>query len=338
VNPSLVNPAELGGILRRGVSAALQPTAHSQSLDGGEASVSASRFPLIGLLYPLNRRMVLGVGYGGYLEQSWGISQSGTEVIDGESIEVFDVVRSTGGLGQIRVSAAYLITPALSVGAMGGVITGNVERLASRAFNDSTLTLRNYSTRVGWEYSGMFGGVGARIDLNPSLRLGASVMMTGDIDADSATGASVPRSYGGGMQVAAGASGRVTRDLMVALGATRQRYPELAGSGDTGRETWTYGGGLEYEGLRSGRRVYPIRLGVRSQELPYHGAAETPAREVSGALGIGFRLAGDEFGPLAVVDVGIERAKRTGLESSALSGGLEDAMWRWTFSLALFGR
>lgn len=338
VNPSLVNPAELGGILRRGVSAALQPSTHSQTVAEGEASVSGSRFPLIGILYPLNRRVALGVGYGGYLEQSWGIEQRGTQVIDGDEVAVTDVIRSTGGLGQIRVSAAYLLTPSLSLGAMGGVITGNLERTATRAFNDSSLTLRNFSTRASWEYGGVFGGLGARYDINPGLRVGASMMLTSDIDADSATGASAPRTYGGGMQLAGGASGRVSPDLMLTVGAVRQRFPEIEGTTDQGRETWTFGGGLEYEGLRSGRRVFPFRLGVRSQELPYYGPGEEPAKEIAGSLGAGFRLAGDESGPLAVVDVGLERAKRTGLESSRLAGGLEDSMWRFTFSLALFGR
>lgn len=338
VNPSLVNPAELGGLVRRGVSAALQPTAHSQSVGDEQADVSASRFPLIGILYPINRRIALGVGYGGYLEQGWGISQRSTQAIDGRQVEVHDVVQSTGGIGQVRLSAAYLVTPALSLGLMGGVLTGNLDRLASRAFNDTTLTLRNYATSVRWEYGGLFGGAGVRYDVNPGLRVGASFMVTGDIDADSVAGTAAPRSYGGAMQITAGASGRVTRDLLLALGAARQRFPQLAEGDHEGRETWTAGASIEYEGLRGGRRVYPVRLGARWQQLPYYGTGEEPAKELTGAFGVGFRLAGDESGPLAVVDVGVERAQRTGLDSSALAGGVEDSMWRFTFSLALFGR
>src|SRR5690606_8539177 len=126
VNPSLVNPAELGGIMRRGVSAALQPVSHDMTLGDDQASLSATRFPLLGIIYPLNNRLTLGVGYGGYLEQSWGVRETGTVAIDGRDVAFEDVSRASGGLGQIRLSAAYLLTPALSVGATGGVMTGNV--------------------------------------------------------------------------------------------------------------------------------------------------------------------------------------------------------------------
>src|SRR5690606_39001335 len=202
----------------------------------------------------------LGVGYGGYLEQSWGVRETGTVAIDGRDVAFEDVSRASGGLGQIRLSAAYLLTPALSVGATGGVITGNVDRVVTRAFNDSTLTLRDFSTRVAWEYSGLVAGLGARYDVNEALRVGVSMTMTGDIDADSAVGAASSRTYDGALQLAAGASGRINRDLVLALGAVRHRYPEPTGDLAIGRDTWTVGGGLEYEGLRAGRRVFPLRL------------------------------------------------------------------------------
>jgi hypothetical protein len=259
-------------------------------------------------------------------------------VIAGSRVPVEDVVSSTGGLGQIRVSAAYALAPALALGAAGGVLTGNLDRSARRTFTDSTNTLREFNTRLRWEYAGYFAAVGARADLTPALRLGVSAMFTTELTADSAAGGAAPRDYASALQLAAGASGRITGDLMLALGVVRNRYPGISGEGDLGRDTWTFGGGVEYEGLRTGRRTFPIRLGLRVQDLPYYGRDEEPAKETAGMFGLGFRLAGDEAGPLAVVDLGVERARRTGLEGTALSAGLEDSLWRVTFSLALFGR
>jgi hypothetical protein len=140
------------------------------------------------------------------------------------------------------------------------------------------------------------------------------------------------------MTAAAGASGQVTPDFMVAVGVTRQRFPEIESGAEGARETWSFGGGVEYSGLRSGRRSFPLRIGGRVQELPYHGVGEKPAREVSAGFGLGLRLAADAAGPLAVLDTGIERARRTGLAGSAVPGGIEETLWRWTFSLSLFGR
>ena len=110
----------------------------------------------------------------------------------------------------------------------------------------------------------------------------------------------------------------------------------MAGSGGASRETWAFGGGLEYSGLRSGRRTFPIRVGARWQQLPYHAIGEEAAREVAGGVGIGFRLATDATGPLAVLDTGLERARRTGLAGSAIAEGIEESLWRWTLSLSLF--
>jgi len=338
VNPALINPAELGGG-RRGVTAVLQPTSHALQLGAAEGDVSASRFPLIGILYPVSPRLSLGLGYAGYLEQSWAVRTTGEVVVGGEAVEVEDVVQTVGGLGQIRASAAYALSESFAVGVAGGAMSGSLDRTAARAFMDSTFTLREFSTRLGWKYGGYFGSVGARWDVTSALRLGASALLSTELDADSTAGVANPRSYDGAMQLAAGASGRITQDLTIAIGAMRNRYPGLGDtSTDLGRETWTYGGGLEYEGLTAGRRTFPFRLGARLQQLPYYGTGEEPAREVSGTFGVGFRLAGDASGPLAVVDFAAERAKRTGLQGTALGDGMEESVWRWTFSLALFGR
>ena len=336
VNPSLVNPAELAAV-RRGVTAVLQPATHSLQLGGGEEDVSSTRFPLLSLLYPVNERLVFGLGYGGYLEQSWGVQASGTLPI-GDGLDYDDVARSRGGLSQLRLSAAYALSPALSVGAAAVMITGNLDRSLTRTFDVSTASFRNFSTRLRREYGGAIGAVGAQWQPLPALRLAASLALTTDIDADSAAGPAQSRSYGSTMIAAAGASGELTSDLLVAIGATRQRFPELDSEVEASRETWAFGGGLEYSGLRSGRRTFPIRVGARWQQLPYHAIGEEAAREVAGGVGIGFRLATDATGPLAVLDTGLERARRTGLAGSAIAEGIEESLWRWTLSLSLFGR
>lgn len=342
LNPSQLNPAEIGTI-RRGASAVLQPTSAAVNTGSAEDHVSATRFPMFGMLYPATPRLTLGIGYAGYLEQTWAVRTADTVAIAGRNEPVEDVVSSTGGLGQIRLAAAYALTQSFSLGFSSGVLTGNLDRRARRTFTaDTSGTLGEFSTRLRWEYGGYFAGAGARWDPTPAIRLGASALVTTSLSADSAQGTAVSREYDRAYQFAAGASGRVTGDLMVALGAVRDRYPGLQPSGTAGvdrqRDTWTYGGGVEYEGLRTGRRIFPVRLGMRVRQLPYFRDGETPAQETAGLLGVGFRLAGDESGPLAVVDIGMERARRTGLRGTALGDGLRERLWRWTFSLALFGR
>jgi hypothetical protein len=336
VNPSLVNPAELAAV-RRGVTAVLQPASHSIATGDGKEDVGSTRFPLLSLLYPINERLLVGLGYGGYLDQSWGVRATGTLPID-DGLDYDDVIRSRGGLAQVRVTAAYAISPTLSVGAAAGLLTGNLDRNLTRTFSDTSATHRNFSTRLRWEYSGMLGAVGAQWQPVPRVRLGASLALTSDIDADSVAGPAEPRSYGAAMIAAAGASGLLTPDLLLAIGATRHRFPEIDTPVESSRDTWAFGGGLEYSGIQSGRRSFPLRAGARVQQLPYFAVGEEPAKEVAAGVGVGFRLATDASGPLAVLDMGIERARRTGLAGDALANGVEESLWRWTFSLSLFGR
>ena len=105
----------------------------------------------------------------------------------------------------------------------------------------------------------------------------------------------------------------------------------------TARPTWDVGAGLEWEQLRTGRRVFPLRAGVRFSQLPFHQTDEEPAKEVSGSLGVGLRLVADEFGPLAMGDIGLERGRRTGW-AGPIAGGLTENFWRFTASITLFGR
>jgi len=338
LNPSLVNPAEIWSA-RRGVTAVLQPSWYSVDTGTTADRVSATRFPMFGVIYPVRPQLTVGLGYAGFLEQSWAVQVDDSVVVEGAPVPIQDVLQSTGGLGQIRLAAAYALSPALTLGMSGGVLTGNVDRTATRTFvDDTTGTLRGFSTEARWEYSGWIGGLGARWDPVPALRLGVSAMLTTALAADSADGDATSQTHQPGFQLAAGASGQITGALVLALGAARSRYPGIKSGPDMDRDTWTVGGGLEYEGLSRGVRTYPVRLGLRLRQLPYYGQGETAAREVATTFGIGFRLAGDESGPLAVIDLGIERARRTGLGSPTLINGLEDRVWRCTFSLALFGR
>jgi hypothetical protein len=325
-NTSLTNPAELAGITQRGVSAALQPVSTSFDVDGAEDGTSATRFPLIAVIYPLSGRLVTSVGYGSFLEQSWGVLTQSTEVIGGNTYTITDVLRSRGGVAQARLSAAYSVTPSLAVGAGAGLLTGNVTRQAARAFVDSAgLQFRTFNHEFGWRYSGVVGVVGARWDLLGRVRLAGSAMFGGDVTATGFTDDSEDRTYGGPRELSAGASARVSPLLLATGGAVWSRMPTTDGPVES-RETLRVGGGLEYQGVRSGVRTYPLRLGAHYAELPYHRTG----------AGVGFLL-GDAAAPAAVADIGIERGRRTGLNSAA-GDELSESLWRFSVSLSLFAR
>ena len=100
LNQSMVNPAEIAGFSRRGVTAALQPTMTDITIGDASDNVSGSRFPLMHAVLPVGSRVVLGLGYGASYDQFWSIRMQDTVMIGDSEVGVTDVVRSDGGLGQ----------------------------------------------------------------------------------------------------------------------------------------------------------------------------------------------------------------------------------------------
>ena len=342
LNTSLVNPAEVAGVQRRGVMAALQPVSSEFELLGQTASVSGTRFPLIGVILPVSR-FVLTIGYGAAFDQSWGVETHDTVVLNGVDVPVRDIVESTGGISQARIGVATMVTSNFALGASVGLYTGVLDRNVTRVFEDESGTYAPFTTGLRWDYTGPTATIGARWDPDAALRLGAAVTVNGDLEANGKQGGALDRSFKLPVRVDLGASGMLASDLLAAVNAQYARVEDGEASGPgfgaVGQSTWRYGGGLEWLGLGNARRTYPIRLGAQVSDLPYFTPGEEPAREVTFGGGVGFRLAADASGPLAVADMALERGERSGL-ASEINGadGLNESFWRFTFSLALFGR
>lgn len=343
LNMSMVNPAEIAGFSRRGVTAALQPTMTDITIGDASDNVSGTRFPLMHAVLPVGSRVVLGLGYGASYDQFWSIQMQDTVMIGSSEVGVTDVVRSDGGLGQARLSAAVTLSPSFAVGAAVGLHTGSLERQVDRTFGDSTVNYTPYTTQIRWDYSGIVGVVGARWDPDPALRLAASATFGGDIDADGKEGDAVSRSFSTPLRVAFGASGLLGTELIATVGAEWSEAEAESEGGAalplaTADQTWRVGGGVEWTGRPEATRSFPIRIGGSWANLPYHLADEEEATEWTVGGGIGLRLADAAREPYAAADVTLERGSRTGFTSSTLASGLEESFWRVTISLSLFGR
>jgi hypothetical protein len=161
------------------------------------------------------------------------------------------------------------------------------------------------------------------------------MMFGGTLDATGDSAFDNDRQYDAPMQFDGGVSARINRNLLAAAGVTWSRPPATEGETVT-RDTWRVGGGVEFEGVRSAQRTYPVRIGARWGQLPYHLQGEEPATEWAVGGGVGFRL-GNPVDPAAVFDLAVERGARNGLDGSTLPGGLSEKLWRVTISLSLFG-
>lgn len=344
LSTSLINPAEAGGILRRGFTASFQPWGASAELNGEEDDVSGTRFPMMALFYPI-RRFTFTLGYSGLYDQSWAIIAQGAQDIGGQMVQFDDVVRSAGGINEFKLGAAYYVNERLSIGASLGLNTGFVQRNTTRQFPDTALDLLSFERTARWQYSGPAASIGLRWDPIHAVRVGASVAWSGDLEAepDSATSAGM-HEYQMPLRLAVGASASLSPRLTLAASATHFAF----GSGSyaaPGTSTQTvadavteFGAGLEWSEIRTATRVFPLRLGYRMTKLPFHKTNESAADEWSVSGGLGLQLVQDDFGPLAVADIGFERGSRSGWETNASPDGLSEKFWRATVSISLFGR
>lgn len=342
LSTSMMNPADQAGIFRRGVAASFQPWSGTANFNNEEGDLSGTRFPVMQIFYPAGRFTVT-LGYAGMVDQSWAIIAESEEVLGGETVPITDVVRSSGGIGEAKLGAGYYMNEKLSFGASVGLHTGNVQRSIRREYGDSAL-LRPFSTMHIWEYSGPTAAVGMRWDPVRAVRVGASVSWSGTLDAKPDSGTAGSYSYDMPVRFNAGASAQIAPNLLVAASASMANW----GSGTysapgtntstVAQRTLDIGGGLEWSQLRAGERIFPLRIGARRTQLPFHGNSESAASEFTVSGGLGFQLAGDDFGPLAMADLGFERGKRNGWESTANPDGLSETFWRMTVSVSLFGR
>ena len=343
LSTTLLNPAEQGGTVRRGVSATLQPWGGSADINGESDRVGGTRFPLFQVLYPY-RRTTFSIGYAGVLDQSWSIVADGQTTLGNETVATRDVVKSLGGINELRIGSAYYVNTSLSIGAALGVHTGGVDRTVSRSFPDTATSLLGFTTRERWTYTGPLASLGVRWDPRPATRIGASVTWSGELKAKPKEGTTTEFAYDMPIRFAAGASGRVSTNLMLAASATLSSFGSgnYAAPGMTGttvaEKALDFGGGLEWEGMRKGDRIYPLRLGARYSKLPFHNQNESAPKEWAASAGLGLRLVQDDYGPLAVGDIGFERGKRDGWTSTVVADGLSETFWRFTATISLFGR
>ena len=346
ISMSLINPADISGLLRRGGSATMSPLWNTVDLGNGSEKIGGSRFPLLRVFYPVNVKLAASLAYGGYLDQTWGVQVDGREILGTDTVKTSDVITSVGGVSQLRLGLAYAVSRKLAVGVSGGMMTGSLDRAVLRTFADSVFD--PFESRLRWSYRAPQGAVGLRFDPVEGARIGASVAFTGKLKANAEDSVAENRQYGSAMQMNVGASALVAPALMVVAGVTRDKYPEMTAAsavtptglsaGASTRDTWTYGGGLEYTGLRSGTRTFPFRLGYRMQQLPYAGAEEEAPKESALTIGSGYNLATEAGTPQALIDISIERASRTGLTGAVAPNGLKENFWRMNFTLSLFGR
>lgn len=326
------NPAGAAGLPAAGLRVSFQMDGFDAEYSGRSADGSTARFPMVMGAFPFSNRFSATIGFAGFLDQNWAFEQRDTLVVSGDSVEVIDRLASEGGASRVRLGAAYRLLPSLSVGLGAELFTGGAERVAGRIFPGQNAPACCTAT---WTYKGT--GMLASVDWTPSeaFTMALSASAGGTLKAERTSGAEgVDHEYDLPVLLNAGASGQVASSLMVTLGGQWGGWSTLndalAEEGGA-RDSWSVQGGVEAEGFRLLGLSLPLRVGMRTERLPFRfRAAEAGwADETAFTGGTGLTLGGGA----ASVDLAVERGTR-----GSADAGLEESYWRFLLTATVLGR
>ena len=316
-----------------------QPTWVDYTRESGDAGTfQGTRFPNMGIAYPLFNAGVVTFSFESFLDQRYQAQRPVMLDLGEGTVEATDRFSSTGGVSQIRLGFAKGVARNVRIGVSAGRYTGSITRRLERLFpapsdSSSATQVERYQSGGLWTYSGYAFTGGASISLGSiaeatgSFTWSTSLNATPSIDTEGAK-----RSYGLPLQLRLGATALLAPGLALTAGYTTADWSvvddDLLEGASTGRAN-SFGVGLELSRARFFAREMPLRFGYRKSDLPFALGAGS-ATESVWAGGIGLRLS--QIGDLvrAGVDVAVEKGDR--VEST-----LKESFWRATLSVKVSG-
>lgn len=321
---SSINPAALVLQPQGSVFAQYDPELRTVTTSAGSAHTTTARFPNVGAVLPVNRRLVLGASASTFLDRTWETNTSRTQQFGpvDTAVTFNERRRSEGGIEDLRLAAGYALTPSVRVGIAAHGYTGSTRVTASELFGD-TLQYRDVSQVSNVSYGGAAFSAGVIFDLLPKLNISLSGRKGGNatmyVNDSAATHGHIPDRYSGsitfeglpGTVLAA----RYSRELWSQMGS-------LSASGAAAVDATDMSLGAESAGPRLGGYPLLLRAGIRRRDLPFP-VNGTTVRETSFGGGVGLPIAYDRV----TFDVAVLRSNRTGV------AGVDEHAYNLSFGL-----
>ena len=302
-----------------------------------DGSFTGTRFPMIGIAYPLPNLGVASLSFGTNVDQEFSVSR--TSDIDlggsGSTARVTDRFSSEGGLATLRLGFARRLGPSLAVGATVGTYTGDVSRVFTRTFDSiqADAPVPDFNVGGQWRYGGMSWSVGAAFDVGEVARMSASYSDGGTLDAkptgDTDGGA---EAFPMPSELRVGGTALLAPELALTAGLVRADWSDTGAlyDGVDGFATTTWGSGVEFTGANILGKPGAVRLGYRSGGLPFAptGSDDPSERIFSGGIGLDLLQNGDLV--VASSDFTLERGSRT-------IGAVSEDFWRFVLTARVSG-
>lgn len=303
--------------------------------DNGETgNYRATRFPLLGVAYPIGGLGMATLTFGSVLDQRYEGARTTTVELEEGPVDITDAFTSRGGVSEVRVGLARALGNRVQVGLNVGRYTGSTLRALVRSLEgvSSEGTVAPFQEGGVWGYSGTSVTGGASVRLGSVARLAGSVTWSSDLVAEASdTTAGADRTFDLPLQMRVGGAALLAPGLM--LSASLQRAGWSTTSPDfrdaTAEDVTSYGVGLELTRARLLGRQAPIRLGYRATDLPF-ALSEGGASETAFTGGLGLVLSGTGPLTLAGLDLSLERGERSEV-------GISEKFWRAALTLRVSG-
>ncbi len=334
---NLTDPAAMADLFIPSLDFSLQTSWVNVNENGQASEFTGTRFPVIGITYPIPNMGVFSLAFGSVLDQGFSVVSSSTISLEGtgSQAKVTDDFFSVGGISALRFGYARRINPTLSVGGTVGTYTGDLSQSFTRSF-DSLLvetSVPDFTVGGRWRYSGLVSSLGASADLGGVVRVAGSVNFGGTLDAkpteDTDGG---PNSFSMPTELRVGGSALLSERLSFNLGLTRADWSDVGQgySGVDGHSVTAFGGGLELSGVRVLGKQSDLRLGYHSSGLPFAPTGVESPSDSYFAAGLGMDLLTSGALVFAGADFSLERGKRD-------IGSISEEYWRFAVSLRMSG-
>lgn len=315
------------------ISLTMQPVWGEFELNDERGDVTATRFPLIGVVFPvLAARGAVTAAISGRLDQRWSGEVPRDVDLGVGGVQVSDRFEVDGGISVVRAGWVQRIGGRLAAGVSAGTYLGRLSETFERSLDTLAAggPVQRFVQGGEWQYGGAVLAFGASLAPHRLVHLAGAVEWSGTLTAWPKEGTDGgPRAYSIPLRVSAGATGRLTPRLAFNASLVFQDWSGAAGfaPGTTTTRRFSYGAGVEATLAQGQRRSVPLRAGYRRVAQPFRLEDDDPL-ETAWSVGLGLNLVETAGQRAGWIDVGVERGRR-------VSAPLVERYWRATVSLGI---
>lgn len=321
------NPAAITSVI--GLTAGINyfQNWRSSTTPSGTGAASDPGMPYVTVVNRVKESPVYFAGsFGTYTDRDFGVVTTDTTLVGGLPVAYRDSLESNGGTSDIRLAVGYRKGRKLALGFGFHFLTGSNRITLRRTFSDSVLA--NVRQRAELAFNAIGISLGAVFHPTEALLVAAVVRRDGtmnvDLDSVKAYDVSLPWSFAGSAQYQLG--GRATLNAQAEYSTWSEANAELLSVGGTGASsTLRASFGAEITTTSGKPGMWPLRLGVRTAQLPFPLTQGGQATEVAVAGGSGFRFGKGH----AAVDLALERVWRSE------DGGFSEKAWIFSLGVIL---